>query len=363
VSDIDSLVGDALAIARIPAPTFDEAARIGWLEDRLVGAPGTRRRDETGNLLWQWGEGRPRLLITAHVDTVFARDVRLDVRELDGRLVGPGVGDNAVAVAMTLQVAESLLAECDLAPGAIAFTVCEEGPGNLRGAFAACQALEPHAMIALEGHGLDRVFVDAVGSVRASVVVSGPGGHSWVDNGRPSAVHTLFEIGLRFLEPAREGVTVNIGTVSGGRSVNAIADACEMVIEMRSTDELLLDGLAGELQALTVTPPLSVSVELIGRRPAGRLPRDADLLRVVRAVRSELGLPAIEDAASTDANAGLACGIPALALGAALGADMHTTKESIDTGSIALGRRQLELLMRRLLAPAASGLEVLASGD
>jgi tripeptide aminopeptidase len=358
VSEVEPLIRDALAIARIPAPTFDEGARIEWLERRLDEAPGRRRRDAVGNLLWQWGEGDPRLLVTAHVDTVFAHDVALDIRRDDDRLIGPGVGDNAVAIAMAVDVCEALLADPGLGPGAIAFTVCEEGRGNLRGALEACRELRPEAMIALEGHGLDRVFVDAVGSVRASVSVTGPGGHSWADNGRPSALHALFEIGVGFIAPPRDGVTVNIGTVTGGRSVNTIADSAEMVIEMRSSEESLLDALVAELDALAVAPPLTVELELVGRRPAGRLPRTARLLEVVRSVRNELGLPDVEDVASTDANAGLALGIPSLALGAALGADMHTPAEHIDTGSLALGRRQLELVMRRLLAPAPGGVEV-----
>ena len=52
-------------------------------------------------------------------------------------------------------------------PLAVVFTVGEEGLGNLRGALHACGELRPEMAIALEGHGLDDVCVDAVGSVRA----------------------------------------------------------------------------------------------------------------------------------------------------------------------------------------------------
>ena len=44
------LIDDILELARIPAPTFDEAARIDWLERRLERAPGRRERDAVGNL-------------------------------------------------------------------------------------------------------------------------------------------------------------------------------------------------------------------------------------------------------------------------------------------------------------------------
>lgn len=352
MSAIEALVEDTLAIARIPAPTFEEARRIDWIEHRLTGAPGRRRRDDVGNLIWEWGDQQPRLLICAHVDTVFGPEVALDCRRDGPFLMGPGIGDNAVAVAMVITVAEKLLGAVELAPAAIAFTVGEEGPGNLRGAFAACLELQPRALIAIEGHGLDRIFVDAVGSVRASVAVQGPGGHSWVNRDKPSAIHALLELGLHCVRLSDPTLTINIGSISGGRSVNAIADQSEMILEARSLDEPRLDSFSDQLVALRVPTPLAMEVTMIGRRSAGRLPRDANLLTVVRDVRAELGLTNTEDAASTDANAGLACGIPSLALGAAIGAAMHTTAEYIEIDSLDLGYRQLETVMRRLLAEA-----------
>ena len=79
----------------------------------------------------------------------------------------------------------------DWLPLAVAFTVGEEGLGGLRGARHACRELAPEAVLALEGHGSDRVFTDAVGSLRVRLTMTGPGGHSWWDRGRPSAVHEL----------------------------------------------------------------------------------------------------------------------------------------------------------------------------
>jgi acetylornithine deacetylase/succinyl-diaminopimelate desuccinylase-like protein len=354
LSAIGALVEDTLAIARIPAPTFEEATRIDWIQHRLAQAPGRRRRDHVGNLIWEWGDSQPRLVICAHVDTVFGNDVVLDCRRDGDYLVGPGIGDNAVAVAMVIHVAEKLLRAVELAPAAIAFTVGEEGQGNLRGAYAACLALRPRALIAVEGHGLDRIFVDAVGSVRASLAVRGPGGHSWADRNRPSAIHALLQLGLSCLRLSDSALVVNIGSITGGRSVNVIADQSEMVLEARSLDEPRLDSFSDQLSALRVPVPLAMEVTMIGRRPAGRLPRDEDLLRVVRAARAELGLTNTEDAASTDANAGLACGIPSLALGAAIGAAMHTTAEYIEVESLELGCRQLETVMRQLLTQAGS---------
>ena len=107
----EQLVADVLELAAIPAPTFAEEARLDWLDDRLTSAPGQRSRDAAGNLVWQWGDGRPELAILAHVDTVFPAETPLSFRREDGRLIGPGIGDNAAAVVVALHAVSVFLGE------------------------------------------------------------------------------------------------------------------------------------------------------------------------------------------------------------------------------------------------------------
>ncbi|HEV3403818.1 MAG TPA: M20/M25/M40 family metallo-hydrolase, partial [Gaiellaceae bacterium] len=115
-------------MSEIPAPTFHEQARLDWLENRLAAAPGSRHRDAAGNLIWRFDASPPRVVVTAHVDTVFAADVPLTVRRRDGRLHGPGVGDNSAAIATVIGVLEELADEggVDLNSAVVAFTVGEE---------------------------------------------------------------------------------------------------------------------------------------------------------------------------------------------------------------------------------------------
>lgn len=351
---VDNLIEDLLAFAQIPGPTFAEKERIAWLETRLAGSPGVLRRDEAGNLIWAWGDGQPRVVLAAHVDTVFAEDTPLEVKREGADLVGPGVGDNAAAVAVAVHVTRRLLTSNELAPGAVAFTVGEEGLGSLRGARAVCELLHPDAFVALEGHGLDEVFVDALGSVRARLSVRGPGGHSWRDRGTPSAVHALLRLGAALAEWGSPEAPVNVGLVAGGRSVNSIADTAELVVEQRALEESVLDAFTAALEGVDVPSGLSLDVEMLDRRPSGRLDRDANLLATVRQVRAELALPDVLEAGSTDANAALAYGIPAVALGVARGSGMHRLDERIDGTSLALGARQVEGLLLRLLGERAS---------
>jgi acetylornithine deacetylase/succinyl-diaminopimelate desuccinylase-like protein len=337
----EALVDDLLAFASIPAPTFAEDERLAWLERRLRRLRGSVTRDAIGNLVWQLARGSPRLLLLVHVDTVFPATTPLRFELRDGRLVGPGIGDNAAAVVTVLDViGRSPLA--DDAPVAVAFTVGEEGLGNLRGAHEACERLRPACAIAIEGHGLEHVLVDAVGSMRLRVSVTGPGGHSWENRGRPSAVHALLQLGAPLVQLSSRDSPVNVGTISGGQSVNTIAAEAELVVEMRSLEGASLEHFAEGVRRLEVEAPLVVSVEEVGHRPTGRLDRADPLLASVREVRKRLGLPERLGAGSSDANAALARGIPALTLGVARGGLMHSVDEWLEVGSLELGRRQLE---------------------
>ena len=342
------LVDDLTRLAQTPAPTGAEEPRIAWLEQRLASAPGTRERDAAGNLVWCIGDGPPALALLAHVDTVFAADVDLRVEESGGWLHGAGVGDNAAAVAVAVDVVERLAPEL-ARPFVVVFTVGEEGLGNLRGALHACGELRPAMAIALEGHGLDEVFVDAVGSVRALLRVHGPGGHSWWDRGRPSALHALVSLLTVLLAEGSPGAPLNIGHVTGGGAVNAIAADAEATIEARSLDDAALDAFAAGLADLRLPAPLELTFEPLGRRPAGRLDRAHPLLAAVRETRAELGLPDVLGDGSTDANAALAHGIPALSIGCARGHDMHAPSERIERASLQFGVAQLEGVLRRLL--------------
>jgi len=325
----EALVSDIVELAGIPTPTFAEEARLEWLAARLAGAPGKTRRDDVGNLVWSWGARRPRLAVLAHVDTVFPADAPLRFVDADGRLSGPGIGDNATAVVVALSAVNDVLTAGTAAPGALVFTVGEEGLGNLRGARHACDSLAPALVVAVEGHGLEKVIVDAVGSVRARVRVQGPGGHSWVDRGAPSAIQTAAALATRLGGLGTPETPVNVGTIAGGQSVNTIAASAELVVEMRSLEDRPLDDFRSALTTVGEAEPCHVTVEELGRRPAGRLDRSSHLLRAVRSVRAALGLPDELGEGSTDANAALARGIPALTLGCAQGGAMHTTDEWI----------------------------------
>jgi tripeptide aminopeptidase len=351
--DPAAIAADAVTLAELDGGTGRERVRIDWLLRRLHDAPGSRRVDDAGNLVWAFGPPPHRLAVLVHVDDVFGEATVRGITERDGWLSGPGIGDNAVAVATAVAVAEHGLIEHRPAgptlPLVIVFTVGEEGLGGLRGARHACRELAPEAVLALEGHGIDRVFTDAVGSLRVQLTVTGPGGHSWWDRGRPSAVHELVRLLHEIIASASAERPVNVGMIDGGTGVNAIAARASATVEWRSTDQAELDRQNAALAGLDVATGLRLSVERRDSRPAGSVPLTHPLVAAVQRARRSVGLPATTADGSTDANAALAAGIPAVALGCCEGENMHAPAERIRADSIATGARQLRAVLQEVL--------------
>ena len=344
--DPAAIAADAVALAELHGGTGHERVRIDWLQRRLEQAPGSRSVDEVGNLVWTFGPPPYRLAVLVHVDDVFDEATARGVAQRDGWLCGPGIGDNAIAVATTVAVAERALA--GRVPVAVVFTVGEEGLGGLRGARHACRELAPEAVLALEGHGRDRVFTAAVGSLRVRFTVTGPGGHSWWDRGRPSAVHELVRLLHGMIASAPPQLPVNVGLIGGGTGVNAIAARASATVEWRATNQAALDEQEAALADLEVPPGLACRWSA-STAQAGAMPLDHPLVAAVLRARRSIGLPATTGDGSTDANAALAIGIPAVALGCCEGEDMHAPTERIRADTIAAGAEQLRAVLAEVL--------------
>jgi tripeptide aminopeptidase len=215
-------------ISAVPSPTGEETAK-SLLVERLFATAGlATERDAIGDVVGVIPGRQPsrpgtsRLVVAAHIDTVFPIGTPLEVRRSADRLTGPGVGDNSVAVAAAIKLADLLRIAGEVPAVDVLLTgnVGEEGLGNLRGIREVLASRSDiGAVIALEGHNLGRVTHVAVGSRRFRITVEGPGGHSWGDFGRPNAIHGLSKL-IAELDaiplPRSPKTTLNVGMISGG---------------------------------------------------------------------------------------------------------------------------------------------------
>jgi tripeptide aminopeptidase len=122
----------------IESPPFKEEVRAKEYHKRLAALGFKNARiDKEGNVIaFRPGRGNgPKLVVSAHMDTVFPAGTDLTIKEKDGKLFAPGIGDDTRGLAELLSMARAFNATAIKTVGDIYFvgTVGEEGLGDLRG--------------------------------------------------------------------------------------------------------------------------------------------------------------------------------------------------------------------------------------
>jgi acetylornithine deacetylase/succinyl-diaminopimelate desuccinylase-like protein len=368
------LVDEQIELTKIPAPPFGEHDRAEWLRQRFTDLGLEEIAiDSVGNVVGVRPgtdtKAKGLLAITAHIDTVFPEGTAIKVRRDNDRLYGPGISDNGAGVIGLLATAEALNAGNIKTQIPILFVgnVGEEGEGDVRGMrhlFGDSPWGEriEYALV-LDGAGTDSIVTQALGSKRFQVTVNGPGGHSWSDFGLPNPIVALaraIDEFSRINVPTDPKTTFNVGTISGGTSVNSIPESATMKVDLRSASSEEIAKLEKQLRAALdesvmqtsispkrrrdAGPVLSYEMKLIGNRPAAELKANSRLLAVVQAVDQQLGNSARIQRASTDANIPLSLGKEAVAIGAGgSGGGAHTLHEWFDPGSRELGLKRILL--------------------
>ena len=342
------------ALAVIPAPSHHEDHRAAFIKNWLLDNGAERVIiDDAKNVVIPLGWGNaPGLCVMAHTDVVFPDTSPLPLREENGRLYAPGVGDDTANVAALMLCARFFLTHPDLIPEPllIVFNSCEEGLGNLKGVkqIMADYAETISALVSFDCQS-DCIVSRAVGSQRWQVNVSTCGGHSFSDFGNANAIEKLSALITKLYQqkiPQKEHCTTtyNVGLISGGTSVNTIAQNAQMTYEYRSDDRQCLAVMEQQFHQLlddAQSPEAAFHTVCIGDRPCGGAV-DASvhttlLQRCSGAIREIYGMTPGFCAASTDANIPLSLGIPAATFGLYRGGGAHTREEYVQIDSLTPG--------------------------
>lgn len=337
-----AITEEHIRICSVPATPFAEQERAAYLAERFreLGLHDVSI-DEEGNCLglWRGTSPTPLIIVSAHLDTVFANGTDFTVRREGERLFAPGIADDGCGLAALIAIIQALRAAQIKTAGSILFvgTVGEEGEGNLRGVRYlltrgpwAKQRID--AFLSFDGPGVDRITNRALGSRRYRVEFTGPGGHSWGDFGLPNPVHAAGRAISRLAAypvPKDPRTTFNVGNIAGGTSVNAIPSSATMEVDLRSTADAELRRLDAFFrramkEALDAEnnvrrpgdPPLKLQLDLIGERPSGETAANSALVKLAVETTKLIGVEPRLDQSSTDSNLPISLGIPAITLGA-----------------------------------------------
>jgi len=343
-----------MELAQIPAPSHHEEKRAVfckvWLEAN--GAKGVFI-DDALNVVYpvNCDNGGPVVVVMAHTDVVFPDTEALPLKVEDGKICCPGVGDDTANL-VALLMAAKYVAQMGITPHGCGMLFvansCEEGLGDLKGSKKIMQTYggRIREFISFDGYS-NGVVNKAVGSKRYEVTIETEGGHSYGRFGNPNAIAYMASLinSLYSLKvPQRGKTTYNVGVISGGTSVNTIAQNATMLYEFRSDDRLDLAEMEEHFNAAIAyyrTKGITVDAKLIGDRPCmgevDPVRHGAMVERAANAIFEHFGFEAGTHSASTDCNIPLSMGVPAICLGCCLGDGAHTRQEYVYEDSLVPG--------------------------
>ncbi|MBN2557035.1 MAG: M20/M25/M40 family metallo-hydrolase [Anaerolineales bacterium] len=357
--NLERMLSNAAILQGIASPTFGEQPRAFRLQTMFEEAGVTQLKiDSAGNLLaWLTIDTPPPLIVSAHLDTVFCDQTDLTLTRNGDRLSGPGIGDNTIALAALVELAADLIANPPGADVILAANVAEEGLGNLAGMKALVDCFEHNvrAYIVLEGFSQDTLVTRALSIRRYRINIHTRGGHPWAHPDRPSAIHLLTQIAQLLLTRRRDPrspMTVNIGRIQGGRSINTIAAEARMELDIRSANVRSLEHYEKFLFQISrqfMDRNVEIHVEPIGARPSGEVADDHPLVRSAMRALHAAGIAPVRLAiGSTDANIPLSRGYPAICMGLTRGGGAHSMEEYIEISPLKRGYAALLTLVHSL---------------
>jgi glutamate carboxypeptidase len=320
------------------------------------------------------GDGKARILIIAHIDTVFGPGTaaKRPFSVEGGRAHGPGVGDEkgGVVNAITaLQILHDLHLR-NYATITLLLDTSEElgSPGSTK--LIKALAAQSDVEFNMEpGDPPDALTVWRKGGTHILIRVKGRAAHAGMvpENGRNAAtelVHQLAALNGAFPH-AGDGTTVNLTVIRAGDRSNIIPEFAEATLDVRFRKPGDVDKVFARIMtglAPAIVPDTTITVTMASAFPPLTENTQIDALGArAQAIYAELGkaVTLSGNGGASESAIAMSVGTPALDGLGYVGGGFHTDSEWIDLSSVT-PRLYLftRLLMETsLMPPTKSGLE------
>jgi glutamate carboxypeptidase len=342
---IDSGTGDADGLNQLGALLARELSSAGFTKVDAVPA----EPPAVGNNLVATveGTGRGKILLIAHMDTVFAHGTvaQRPYRVVDEQAYGPGAGDDkqGSVVAICALRALNAIGFRDFARITLIVNSSEE-----TGSFGTRALLRKYAQASDVAINLERgvppdgVLVSRKGAAVVTLEIRGRAAHSGLEpekgrNAALEAAHQALELGS-LADPKRE-TTVNVTVLQSGDKFNVIPDHAIVKADVRAytADEFdRVERQAKELAAHTSVPDVKVAVTMERTFPPWPHAASTDaLLERARTLYAEIGgkLAAISVGSSADVALAAETGTPSIDGFGILGDGAHGPDDHADLRS------------------------------
>lgn len=369
----EEIIAEWIRLTEIPAPSGQERDRARYIREEAAKLGLTDlKTDSIGNVsAYRRGtEPGPPVVFAAHMDTVFAKDTPIKVTRENGTLRAPGIGDDTTNIVALLEVIRALNRAGIKTKSDILFLATVQEETRLQGMmhWAATSGIRPQMIVALDS-SLGSVAYGALRISRLQFFYTGPGGHTLVSRGKPNpakavskAILDLYAIPLP--DPDGNGQSrlpvLNVGKIGGGTVPNAIPEEAWFTVDLRSKESSTQDQLLSEVVrraeaaaknegvGFRMTKPDGEDVDYSKALPAEERrahPIVQTAIDVMEYLKVNKGLPVTAlDSGATDANVGVALGIPSIAIGAGRSRGGHTIAEQADESAMVPGIKSILLV-------------------
>jgi acetylornithine deacetylase/succinyl-diaminopimelate desuccinylase-like protein len=356
----DQILAEWIKLTEINAPSGKEQARAETVRKELATCKLDKiYNDSKGNLIAiRRGTGGAKAVVfDAHLDTVFQEGLKIKAEIRDGKVFAPGVGDdtrNVEAILSSIRALDEagIKTKADLI---FVFTVEEETSFGGVKQFVADNKDRIGQYVSLDG-GYEGLNYGGIGINWYKHHFIGPGGHTTSKSPPYSATIPLARAITRIYSlelPKDPAVYLNIGMLGGSEVVNAKAADGWFTVDLRSTDQKLIDEyekkIAGILREEADRVGMRVTTELPEEKvAAAQIPgsRESFTVRMAEAVHHAIGFENVPvgNSASNNANIALLAGLPAISTGCAPCGGDHSLGEWCQIEPFYRGIKKLILL-------------------
>jgi acetylornithine deacetylase/succinyl-diaminopimelate desuccinylase-like protein len=351
----ETLIANLIMLSEIPAPTFEEEARVKLLLQRMdeCGLHNVST-DEAGNGVGIIpGKDTARnILLVAHADTVHSEKADHALSVLTDEIIGPGVADNSLGMAVLASM-PSLLDTLGIELNANLILLGSTkglGRGNLDGLrfFMENNRIPFDAGICIEGAQLGRLSYTSQGMFRGLITCKLPEELAWQRLGENSAIIALNDVINHILEipiPRRPKTSIVLGAIRGGKSYNVMAtqstlrfevrsDSAAMVFEIKERINDIIADIASAYNA-------NINFEIVSSREPGGIGIGHPLVKSCRSVMEQLGLEPKISPSMSEVSELIVRDLPAVTIGLTEASHLHDLDETIRINPIYTGLAQL----------------------
>ena len=355
--NIDSGSRDKEGIDKISNILQKEYEKLGFIVE-------TNYQEVQGNhlVIRHKNAENPEIMSVAHMDTVFAKGTALKrpftIR--GKRAYGPGVIDMKASHVVLLYALKSLQEtnRAGLENIVIILTSDEEiGSLTSKDLIEEHTAGKKYALI-MEPARQDGSLVTARrGAGEVMLQVTGKAAHSGIEpQAGSSAIEELAQkiIKLHKLTDFEKGISVNVGVIKGGNTVNTIAPSAVAYVDLRISKMEQAEWLEKKIREICAVPDVKgTTIKLTGgieRPPMVKNEQTIELLNVIKSVGKELGIEIkdMKTGGGSDASFTSAKGVATIDGLGPIGGNAHSEEEYLEVDSLVERTNLLAHVIHRL---------------